>query len=107
MEKFLCPYLQGEVELSASREQHIAERHPELLQPSATGSLRRLPTQTRSAAAPGWRVPDSFPGGYDDVRGGKHLVLVVVGLPGEARHWIVTAYIARKLAGGKIEWRRS
>jgi hypothetical protein len=31
MEKFPCPYLQGEVELSARREQHIAERHPDLL----------------------------------------------------------------------------
>ena len=42
---------------------------------------------------------------YDDGRGGKHVVVVVVsdvGLP--RRHWIVTAYIARKLAEGDIEW---
>jgi hypothetical protein len=31
MTKFPCPYLGGEVELSAERERHIVEHHPELL----------------------------------------------------------------------------
>jgi hypothetical protein len=45
---------------------------------------------------------------FDDVREGKHVIVVVVtdAAPNE-RHWIVTAYIARKLAGGVIEWTRS
>jgi hypothetical protein len=31
MSRFPCPYLKGEVELTAERELHIAERHPDLL----------------------------------------------------------------------------
>jgi hypothetical protein len=31
LKKFPCPFLEGEVELTDVREQHIAERHPELL----------------------------------------------------------------------------
>ena len=31
MTRFFCRYLNGEVELSHEREQHIAERHPDLL----------------------------------------------------------------------------
>jgi hypothetical protein len=44
---------------------------------------------------------------FDSVRGGKHVVVVVVSesVPG-ARHWIITAYIARRLAQGEIEWKR-
>ena len=31
MTRFPCPYLKAEVELTDEREQHIAERHPDLL----------------------------------------------------------------------------
>ena len=44
----------------------------------------------------------------DGVRGGKFVVVVVVTEAGPAgRHWIVTAYIARKLVGGNVERKRS
>ena len=44
---------------------------------------------------------------FEDVRQGKHMVVVVVSenAPRE-RHWIVTAYITRRLAQGEIEWHR-
>jgi hypothetical protein len=35
------------------------------------------------------------------------IVVVVTDAAPNERHWIVTAYIARKLAGGVIEWTRS
>ncbi len=41
---------------------------------------------------------------YDDL--GKHVVVVVISEP-DGRHWIVTAYIARRLAEGETEWKRS
>jgi hypothetical protein len=45
---------------------------------------------------------------YSDVRSGKHVVVVVVSDPGPGeRHWIITAYLARKLAEGGVEWKRS
>ncbi len=42
-----------------------------------------------------------------DVRGGKYVVVVVVSdqTPVE-RHWVITAYIARKLAEGTTLWHR-
>jgi predicted nuclease of predicted toxin-antitoxin system len=45
---------------------------------------------------------------FDFVRGGKYIVVVVVSESRPSRrHWIVTAYITRKLAGGEIEWKPS
>jgi hypothetical protein len=41
------------------------------------------------------------------LKGGKPVVVVVVGAGDDGRHWIITAYIARKLAEGEIEWVRS
>ncbi|MEK6604017.1 MAG: hypothetical protein AABY69_06390, partial [Nitrospirota bacterium] len=44
----------------------------------------------------------------DDLKGGKFVVVLVVSdPPPEWRHWIVTAYIARKLVEGVIEWKRA
>jgi len=45
---------------------------------------------------------------FDAVRGGKHVVVVVVtDVAASHRHWIVTAYMARKLTEGDIEWTKS
>ena len=44
---------------------------------------------------------------YADVRLGKHVVVVVVSeLNAAERHWIITAYLARKLVDGEVEWKR-
>lgn len=106
--RFGCPYLHSDVELTTERERHIAMRHPELL----------LDHEARIAdtlAGPDWiarsrRLDDTrlFSRWYDDLHGGKHVVVVVVteGIPAE-RHWIIIAYIARRLRGGETEWARS
>jgi hypothetical protein len=45
---------------------------------------------------------------FDHIRGGKHVVVVVVSNPApDRRHWIVTAYFARRLAEGETEWQRN
>lgn len=45
---------------------------------------------------------------YPDLRGGKFVVVVVLSESEPyVRHWVITAYIARRLAGGKTEWQRS
>jgi hypothetical protein len=45
---------------------------------------------------------------FEEVRGGKHVVVVVVSDAAPAkRRWVVTAYIARRLAQGEPEWTRS
>ena len=107
MMRFACPYLRGQVELSEERERHIAERHPDLM----PGERQRVadtlsdPDQGRRSA----RFGDArlFTRWFDDLRGGKHVVVVVVAERGLGRHWIITAYMARRLAEGEIEWKRS
>jgi hypothetical protein len=44
---------------------------------------------------------------FADVLQGKHVVVVVISEIAPARHWIATAYIARRLSGGIQEWKRN
>jgi hypothetical protein len=45
---------------------------------------------------------------FDDVRPGKHVVVVVVvDADPSGRCWAITAYVTRRLAGGDVEWKRS
>ena len=108
MKKFACPYLKGEVELADEREQHIAERHPELL----PGHLIKIeqtladPDQIRRSGR--FASARLFSRRFDDLLGGKHVVVVVLcSSTGHGRNWIITAYIARSIAVGDVEWKRS
>ncbi len=105
---FDCPYVEGRVELSAERERHIAARHPDLLPAcqQLIGDTLAAPDQVRrSARMSSVRL---FSRRFDWLRGGKHLVVVVVSDPGSpGRHWIITAYMARRIAEGEMEWKRA
>ena len=103
-----CPYLGGQVELTDEREKHIAEHHPDLLPEHRERIMETVsdPDQVRRSSR--MRRARMFTRWFDGLRGGKNVVVVVVSDPGPGgRHWIVTAYIARRLAGGEIEWTRS
>ena len=108
MATFACPYLGDGVQLTEEREKHIAENHPDLLpehREKIAGTLGDPDEVRRSARFAGARV---FSKWYDGLRGGKFVVVVVVTDAEPAgRNWIVTAYIARKVAGGNVEWKRS
>ena len=106
--KFYCPYLEGEVELSEEREHHIAVHHPDLFPQQRHCLIEVLlsPDEIRRSKRFGNAL--LFSRWFQDLSEGKYVVVVVVsddGIP--KRHWIVTAYIARKLAKGVIEWKRS
>lgn len=96
------------MELTAEREGHIRERHPDLLpdhRAKIGEALVDPDAVRRSVRASTARL---FSRCYDDLRNGRHVVVVVVSEGGTtARHWIVTAYIARTLGEGVIEWQRS
>lgn len=107
MSRFPCPYLKGEVELTEERERHIAERHPDLLPEHRARIAETLaqPAQVRRSARFG--SARLFSRWYADVRLGKHVIVVVVSeLDPSDRHWVITAYMARRLAEGEVEWKR-
>ncbi|MBF0548519.1 MAG: hypothetical protein HQM08_29070 [Candidatus Riflebacteria bacterium] len=108
MAKFFCPYLKGEVELTDERAQHISERHPELLPENLNKLVETLakPEEIRRSAR--FQNAKLFTRWFSDLMGGKYVVAVVVtnsGIP--KQHWVVTAYVARKLAEGEIEWKKN
>jgi hypothetical protein len=106
--RFPCSWLRCEVELTAEREHHIAERHPDLLPAHRQRILEVLAAPElvrRSARSP---TAHLFSRWYSDVRHGQHVVVVVEGEAGRsARHWIVTAYATRRPGAGDIAWQRS
>ena len=105
MTKFRCAYLAGRVELSAERERHIAQRHPDLLPEHRAYIATTLADPDLIRRSPRFPNAKLFSRWYDDLVGGKYMVVVVV--TSNRRHWIVTAYIARKLVEGQNEWARS
>ena len=104
---FSCPYLDAQVELTKEREKHIAEQHPDLLPQyrQCIADTLAEPEQIRQSR----RLASArlFTRWFESVRGGKHVVVVTVSetVPSE-RHWIITAYIARRLVG-EIIWKRN
>lgn len=103
-----CPYLGAEVELSVERERHIRDHHPDLLPEHRIRIMEVVgePDQVRRSSRMG--NARLFARWFDDLRGGKYVVVVVVSDPGcKPRSWIITPYLARKLKEGEIEWERS
>ena len=106
---FPCPYLDNDVELTDERKHHITLRHPDLLpiyQQCIPDTLF-LPDEVRRSS----RIRNArlFSRWFEWLRGGKYVVVVVISdqVPME-RHWIITAYMARKLVrGGDVEWKRT
>lgn len=100
---FYCPYLETTVELSEDREQHVIESHPGTLpdylsQLSETlgcpDLIRRSTRDEKSLLCSRW---------FDTIRTGRYLVVVVISQDDKPLPWIITAYTARKIAGGGIQ----
>jgi hypothetical protein len=108
MKRYACTYLGSDVELSEERARHIAERHPDLLPAHAERIAQVLgePDFVRRSSRVGSArlFSRSFPGDPSE----RHIVVVVISeAEPSPRHWVITAYQARKLSGGEIEWERS
>jgi len=107
MMAFDCPYLKAQVELSGEREQHVAERHPDLLPQYRWSIAATLADPDQVRTSPRFAGARLFSRWFDAVWEGKYVVVVVVseGTPG-GRYWIITAYLARRLGKGEIEWQK-
>ena len=107
MVEYACPHLAAAVELTEERERHIAERHPDLLpeHKARIGEVLADPDEVRRSAR--FAHARLFSRWFTGLRGGKHVVVVVVSDREDGdRHWVITAYMARKLAEGTVEWTR-
>jgi hypothetical protein len=103
-----CPYLKARVELSDERALHIAERHPDLFPEHSQriGETLADPDEVRRSSRLG--SARLFSRWFGSVRGGKYVVVVVVSDVGpQRRHWVITAYLARRLTEGEREWTKS
>ena len=105
--RFSCSYLNAQVELTDEREQHITERHPDLLPEHRQRIVDTLGDPDPVRRSSRFANARLFSRWFESIRGGKHVVVVIVSesAPG-TRHWIITAYIARRLAQGEVEWSR-
>lgn len=102
-----CPYLNTDVELTDERENHIRDKHPELLPVYRAQFIRTIADP--DAVRKDFRFPNSmmFSRWFPDIKEGKFVVVVVIADPSPAkRHWVVTAYVARQLSGGTVIWQR-
>jgi hypothetical protein len=109
MAYFLCPYLGSDVELTDEREHHITFRHPDLLPEHRQCIIDTLALPDEIRRSPRFGNARLFSRWFEGIRGGKHVVVVVVSdsIP-LVRHWIITAYITRRLSRkGEIEWKRN
>jgi len=94
--------------LTDERETHIAMRHADML-PNLTELVSRT-LEDPDAVHPSAEYEDRrlFSRWYDDLRGGKHVLVVVATQTANAtRNWIVTAHMLRKPVPGEALWRRS
>jgi hypothetical protein len=103
---FACPFLGREVELTDERESHIVSRHPELLDIlyECIGATLSDPDEVRQS--PRVRASHVFVRWFDTILSGKHVAVVVVTDSHPVRDWVITAYAARRLSEGSVEWRR-
>jgi|SRR3990172_4355972 len=103
-----CPYLGADVEWTEERQRHVGERHPDLL-PVHQGKIAETLANPDMVCLSARSIKAKlFSRWYTELQGGKHVVVVLVTEPGkERRHWIITAYLARRLAEGAVEWKRN
>lgn len=104
---FDCPYLGTTVELSGEREAHIIASHPGTLPDylEQLANTLKKPDLIRGSD----RDPTAllFSRWFESIRTGRYMAVVTVSDVASSRHWVITAYTARKLTGGNPLWQKS
>jgi hypothetical protein len=83
------------------------QNHPDLLPGHRYGLAETLldPDEIRSSLQ--FSSALLFSKRYEGALDGKNIVVVVMtSANANGRHWVITAYLARKLAGGKTSWKK-
>jgi hypothetical protein len=97
---FPCPYLNSHVELTEEREQHIIENHPKTLPDHLSQLIETIDNPDQVRQSPLDASALLFSKWFSSIRSGRYFIVVIVTDAVVQRHWIITAYTARKLAGG-------
>ncbi|MFM7578615.1 MAG: hypothetical protein ACKO5Q_16995 [Microcystaceae cyanobacterium] len=86
--------------MTEEREQHIIQNHPRTLPDYLSQLAETLnhPDQIKHSKFDSSAL--LFSKWFDNIRSGRYFVVVVVNDLPNQRYWIITAYTARKLAGG-------
>ena len=97
---FPCSYLNSHVELTEEREQHITETHPKTLPDYLSQLIETIgnPDQVRQSNLDSSAL--LFSKWFNSIRSGRYFIVVIITDALVQRHWIITAYTARKLARG-------
>ncbi len=108
----VCPFFNGHVEVTEEREEHIRSSHLEaaLALLEALDETVRSPDLVlrRSEAESEWAFVRAL--GSEAITNYALVIVVrdrVGSESGTVRHWVVTAYIARRLPRWRVEWQRS
>jgi len=107
MKRYPCPYFTSNVELTEERARHIAERHPDLLPAYAERIAQVLAEPDLVRRSSRFGSARLFSRSFPSLSGSHVVVVVVSEAEPSPRHWVITAYKARRLSGGEIEWERS
>lgn len=107
-QRFPCPFLGTDVELTDEREAHIRQKHSDVLGEGFDLIAQTLaaPDLIRGDAA----APNTlkFSRWYHVDSRGRNAVVIVVSDQGPPRRdWIVTAFVARRVPEGNVIWRRT
>ena len=104
MELFQCPYLGRAVELTDEREQHIRDRHSDLLPSRREYIALTLADPDHIQISPSDANARVFTRWFAQLA--KYVIVIVVSYS-SSRNWIITARIARRPAKGVTEWQRN
>ena len=107
-ERFPCPYLNGEVELTDERRAHLFQQHPDLW-PRYAAELAQALADPDTVGTRGDDNERGFVRWFAEVHKGEYIVAVVrshVRDDGTIRHWLTTAYIARRTNSWLPLWQK-
>ena len=102
MKLYFSHYLNTHVELTEERERHIQNKHPDLLPEFRSELILTIASPDQVRISKRMAHAKLFSKWFDDIRMGKHVVVVV--MCEENRNWVLTAYLSRKRTMGELEW---
>jgi hypothetical protein len=103
-----CPHLHAAVELTDERRQHILDKHPEIMPDHFDQIAETIADPDEIQQDERFANTYHFSRRYEAIEDGKYLIVVVVtDLVPATRHWIVTAYLSRRVRKGVAVWKRN